>query len=377
MASRAPSSASARAPRARPCRRPARGGRRARCRPPDRRRPAAGALATADGRGRAASLTKSAVASSSARCTGPAATSAATQPAPWSHEVAVTGRVGARTPAPADRPPAPGWRDAPADAGVADGGGSLEEGQRTACAGGLAAGSRTRSAPIAIGTRPRSTASWSTSSGPARSIAKSWCPHDTNVGRCQRVPAWAGSRASRNRRWPTCPPGPVLPGQRVDERHPDQDAEHAERHPPTKERGHRAGSGTGTVARSDTTGTEVTRTRGRRCDSWLTRTFSDLDSQSDTPTRTSPTATAPMPIVQRGPNCSEIQPMRGAPSGRAAHEDRHVQGHHPAAHLRRDPGLHHGVGGGQGGERGQADRHQGQGEQTSRSAPSRPGPRPR
>ena len=64
------------------------------------------------------------------------------------------------------------------------------------------------------------------------------------------------------------PPGRRrLPGQRVDQRDADQHAEHAERHPAPEERGHRAGSGTDTVGRSESIGTEVTRTRGRRCDS--------------------------------------------------------------------------------------------------------------
>ena len=44
-------------------------------------------------------------------------------------------------------------------------------------------------------------------------------------------------------------------------------AEHTEGHPAAEERGHRAGSGTDTVGCSEIIGTEVTRTRGRRCDS--------------------------------------------------------------------------------------------------------------
>lgn len=55
-------------------------------------------------------------------------------------------------------------------------------------------------------------------------------------------------------------------GERVDDRHAEQHREHAERHPPPEERGHRAGSGTGTAAGSGRRAA-VTRTRGRRCDS--------------------------------------------------------------------------------------------------------------
>ncbi len=63
------------------------------------------------------------------------------------------------------------------------------------------------------------------------------------------------------------PEGSRSAGEGVDQREADQHAEHPERHPAPEERGHRAGSGTDTVGRSERIGTEVTRTRGRRCDS--------------------------------------------------------------------------------------------------------------
>ena len=85
---------------------------------------------------------------------------------------------------------------------------------------------------------------------------------------CSRAPCSRAvcSRAVCSRRRATCSVGSSA-RERVDDREADEHAEHPERHPPPEQRGHRAGSGTGTVARSGTNGTEVTRTRGRRCDS--------------------------------------------------------------------------------------------------------------
>ena len=114
---------------------------------------------------------------------------------------------------------------------------------------------------MAIGTRPAvdSKLQHVVGAGPVDHEGGGWA-HAPTVCRCRMVSARGA-----------CPEGvraaESLTGQGVDQRHPHQDAEHTEGHPAAEERGHRAGSGTGTVGCSDTIGTEVTRTRGRRCDS--------------------------------------------------------------------------------------------------------------
>ena len=66
-----------------------------------------------------------------------------------------------------------------------------------------------------------------------------------------------------------CPArAPRSAGECVDDRHGDEDAEHAQRHATPEQRGHRAGSGTGASDRSGAGSVlTATRTRGRRCDS--------------------------------------------------------------------------------------------------------------
>ena len=65
-------------------------------------------------------------------------------------------------------------------------------------------------------------------------------------------------------------------------------------------------------------------------------------------TRVAPTTatsvTPPPPIsVHRAPNVSPTQPMTGAPDGRAAHQDHHVERHRPGRGCRVDGQLHDGL----------------------------------